>query len=508
MDIKNIYSDLLDMHLNVEILRERADELGIYPNSIHEKEASILFLAGDKDGKQLIVLKKGPVYDKFQGDELIRDGVKVCPLSDENSNTLRELFSYTTPTSHRDHTITIGLGDRLGIASPGHLRLVKDYPVFPVLAQQSIRELNLTDRTYKDVLNAASWAVFQEGYTKGFGADGDHLKTHEEVAMALDYGFTMITLDCSEHIDNDISNASSDEIRAEYDALPEDVRIRLEEKYLGRPIPLSSNYSIAFSLISFMQIVLIYLDAINFTIDIYDEHIKPLDRPIDFEMSIDETLTSTSPEAHYFVARELIDGGVKITSLAPRFCGEFQKGIDYIGDIPQFSEEFIAHFAISEHFDYKISVHSGSDKFSIFPIVGDITKGRYHLKTAGTNWLEAMRVVAKNAPKLYRQIHAFALKNLEEAKAYYQIGADLDNIPAIDTLSDHELPGLFDQPDSRQVIHITYGLILQERDADGKHVFRDKLYDIWHEYEDDYAKLLIAHIGRHLDTLNIKKSIY
>ena len=506
MDIKKIYSELLDVHLSVNVLKERADELSIYPNSIHEKDGSILFLTKDEDEKQLTILKKGPVYDAFEGNEVIKGGVKACPLNDANSKALRELFPYTAPVPHREHAITVGLGDRLGIASPGHIRLVKDYPVFPVLAQQSIRELNLTDRTYEDVLNAASWAVFQEGYTKGFGADGDHLKTHDEVDMALNHGYTMITLDCSEHIDNDISSAGADEIQTKYNALPKETRTHLEEKYLNKTFEIDSNYSISYTDDNFKQIVLIYVNAIDFTLDIYNEHIKSLDRPIDFEMSIDETLTSTSPEAHYFVARELIDGGVEITSLAPRFCGEFQKGIDYIGDIEQFKEEFAAHFAISEHFNYKISIHSGSDKFSIFPIVGDITKGRYHLKTAGTNWLEAMRVVAKNAPKLYREIHEFALENLEEAKAYYHIGADIDNIPSLKTLSDEELPGLFDQPDSRQVIHITYGLILQAKDENGQYVFKDRLYDVWHRYEDDYAKLLIAHIGRHLDTLKIEKN--
>lgn len=505
MDIKNIYSELLDLHLSVDNLKKRADELNIYPNSIQEKDGSILFLSKGKSEKQLIILRRGPLYEAFEGKEVVREGIKLCPLNEANSKTLRELFPYTAPTSHREHDITIGLGDRLGIASPGHIRLIKDYSVFPVLAQQSIRELNLTDRTYEDVLNAASWAVFQEGYTKGFGADGDHLKTHEEVDMALHHGYTMITLDCSEHIDNGVLGAGAGEIQDKYNALPKETRSQLEDKYLDKTFDIDPKCKIHFTADKFKKIVLIYIKAIDFTIDIYNTHIKPLDRLIDFEMSIDETFTPTSPEAHYFVAKELLDGGVEITSLAPRFCGEFEKGIDYIGDIDQFREEFAAHFAISEHFDYKISIHSGSDKFSIFPIVGEITKGRYHLKTAGTNWLEAMRVVAENAPSLYREIHQFALENLHEAKKYYQISADADNIPDVDTLSDEELPGLFDKPDSRQVIHITYGLILQAKEKDGQYRFRDRLYDIWHTYEDDYADRLIDHIGRHIDTLKIHK---
>ncbi len=97
----------------------------------------------------------------------------------------------------------MGVGDRLGIAGPGHIRVFQEYDVYPVFAQQSIRELNLTQRTYKDVLDSTTFSVFREGYTKGFGADGDHLKKPEEVKMALDLGFTMITLDCSEHMHNE-----------------------------------------------------------------------------------------------------------------------------------------------------------------------------------------------------------------------------------------------------------------------------------------------------------------
>ncbi len=505
MNTKKIYTELFNVYLNVDTLKERADELGIYPRSIQEKEDSILFLSHDSDGKHMIIIHKGPVYDAFEGEEVVKEGVKKCPLNKTNSDILRKLFPYTAPTSHKRHDITVGLGDRLGIASPGHIQLIKNYPVFPVLAQQSIRELNLTGRTYEDVLDAASWAVFQEGYKDGFGADGDHLKTHDEVDMALGYGYTMITLDCSDYIDNNVLDASLDEVQNRYDKIPKDIRAKLENKYLNKTFDISPRCHLNFNSKIFKQIVLIYLDAIGFTIDIYKEHIESLEREIDFEMSIDETLTPTSPEAHYFVARELIDGGVEITSLAPRFCGEFQKGIDYIGDIAQFKREFTSHFDISEHFGYKISIHSGSDKFSIFPIVGEITEGRYHLKTAGTNWLEAMRLVAQKAPKLYREIHKFALDNMDEAKAYYHVSAEIDNIPDIDNLTDGELPSLFDMPDSRQVIHITYGLILQAKDEDGDYLFKDKLYDIWNTYEEEYANLLIAHIGKHLQKLGLDK---
>jgi hypothetical protein len=245
---------------------------------------------------------------------------------------------------------------------------------------------------------------------------------------------------------------------------------------------------------------LIYGAAIEFAARIYDALIK--DRPdVDFEISIDETTTPTSPAQHYFVAEELRSSGVAFASLAPRFCGEFQKGIDYIGDVERFRREFEEHATIAKHFGYKISMHSGSDKFKVFPIIGELTDGRFHVKTSGTSWLEAMRLVAvKNAP-LYREIHRFALEAFEDCKQYYQVTADPDKIPDVETMPDSELQTLFFRNDSRQLIHITYGPILNERGSDGSYAFRDALYRFWRENDEEYAELLDAHIGRHLERL-------
>ncbi|MGE5606342.1 MAG: tagaturonate epimerase family protein [Bacteroidota bacterium] len=489
-----------------ELAKASFQEYQVYPDSLQTTAGSLFFIARENGKKFLVILSNGTFPGKFDGSEVNLDNskAKVCDLTNKNCDALRELFPFTKPKNHRGIPITVGLGDRLGLASPGHIRLIKDLPVFPILAQQSIRELNLTGRTYPDVLAAASWAVFQEGYTKGFGADGDHLKTADEVKMALDCGYTMITLDCSEHIDNPVAALSANEIADRYQKLPQDIRAKLEAKYLGKTFDLK-GVSLTFNQADFQKIVLVYLKAINYTIDLYNTLIKNYNRKIDFEMSIDETLTSTSPESHYFVAAELIDAGLEVTSLAPRFCGEFQKGIDYIGELPQFNKEFTAHFKIAEHFGYKISVHSGSDKFAVFPTIGKETGGKYHLKTAGTNWLEAVRVIAAKNPALYRRMHQFALINLAEARKYYHISADPAKVPDINKMSDSELPGLMDLVDPRQVLHITYGLILQAKNPDGTSTFRDEIYETLDQFEAEYYTALERHIGKHLKLLGVMK---
>src|SRR5690606_10742996 len=119
--------------------------------------------------------------------------------------------------------------------------------------------------------------------------------------------------------------------------------------------------------------------------------------------------------------------------------GEFQKGIDYKGDVEQFERELSEHALIAEYFGYKLSIHSGSDKFKVFPIIAKYTKGVVHVKTAGTNWLEAVRVIAKMNPDLYRRMHAFALESLDEALKYYHITPDMDTIAPLDSVSDDNL---------------------------------------------------------------------
>ena len=503
--ILDICKKILDKEISSEDLKSVSTNYNIYPHSITKVEGSILFLAKLDNVKFLVILEQSPLFTKFEGELILDNRGKICPLNYNNSQYLRETFPFTSPTSHKGHPITIGLGDRLGLASIGHLRLAKEYKFFPILAQQSIRELNLTGRTYVDVLDAASWSVFQEGYKNGFGADGDHLKTHEEVKMALDCGFTMITLDCSDYIDNSIYEMDEEQIEQKYSLIEKPVRQVLEKKYLNKAFVINNNMSLTFNNLDFKRIVLVYLNTIEHAASIYKELLTPLHDRIDFELSIDETLFTTSIEAHYFVAAELIDRGVKISSLAPRFCGEFQKGIDYIGDQKQFEEEFTQHFLISGHFGYKISVHSGSDKFSVFPIIGKVTNGNYHLKTAGTNWLEAVRVIALKDPSLFRDIYDFGAKHLEEAKKYYYIKAQSGDIISLDHILDTNIPALLDDENVRQILHITYGLILQNKSEDNKYIFRDRIFELLNTYEEDYSKKLYEHIGKHVEKLNIEK---
>lgn len=498
-----------DSGSNIAALSEKLTKTtnpSVYNRSVQVVGDVLFFMVREGLERKLIVVGDDATTARFSGAvEQVNDyQVQVCPLTTQNRIALQSIFGWLVPQACGKQKASIGLGDRLGLATPGHIATVRNRSVMPILAQQSIRELDLTGRNYTEVLDAAAWAVFQEGYTDGYGADGDHLKRIDDVKMALELGFSMITLDCSEHI-NDLAGSYSDsEVDEHYRQLDPELRRHFETTYLNQTFALASGSKITFTADNFRKMILVYVNALDFAAEVYKTIIKPTDRDIDFEMSIDEVATPTTPQDHFFVANELISRGVQFNSLAPRFVGEFQKGIDYIGDPNRFEAEFKIHAEIADHFGYKISVHSGSDKFMVFNTIGKYTRGRFHVKTAGTNWLEAVRVVAEVNPQLYREMHQYALKNLDEARKYYHVTFNEADIPQLDTLSDQQLPDLMNQPAARQAIHITYGVLLQAKRADGAYLFKDRFYRELLINQELYMQRLKEHIGKHLDLLNVK----
>jgi len=431
-------------------------EAGAYAPSLSEASGTFFLLADTPEGKRLLTVCDGDgVCGDFDGEVYTTDGVcaKICPLTHENARALMAHLPWLKPVGRQGRRFSIGLGDRLGLATVGHLRLLKDRDVFPVLAQQSIRELNLTGRTYNEVVDSAMWAVFQEGWREGWGADGDHIKNPFEIEYALSAGCSMITLDCSDHLGGKDPSAPPEEI---------------------------------------------YKDALYYVRDIYKRFIEPTG--VDLEVSVDETAFPTTPEAHRYIAKTLAGLGVKFESMAPRFIGEFQKGIDYIGDLAAFEACYKEHAAIAEEYGYKLSIHSGSDKFAVFPLIAKHSD-TFHVKTAGTNWLEALRVVALKDPALFRELYAYAKANAGIAKAYYGIKATGESAPEAPA-SDAALVSLFDNEDARQVMHITYGLMLNDA-KDGKHTFKDRFFAFMAKHGDTYAECLSAHIGKHLQLLGL-----
>lgn len=201
--------------------------------------------------------------------------------------------------------------------------------------------------------------------------------------------------------------------------------------------------------------------------NVYENAILTADHSIDLEVSLDKTAETTSPEAHYYVAGRLERAGVFVTSITPRFVGEFQKAIGYIGDTDALREAMALHAAVANCLGHKLSLHSGSEKFTAMPILAEATGGRYHIKTSGTSWLEAVETISKHAPALYRRMHRAALEGIGDARRHYEVHCDLRNVPPLDTVEDAQLPEYLTQNDARQLMHITLRPYSEQAGAEG-----------------------------------------
>jgi hypothetical protein len=479
---------------------EQLTGLTIYLNSVVEADGVTYFLAQSDEGKCLGIMGHAAA---FEGEQ--RGKVTLGPLTAANAAALRQKLPWLRPQPLGLQT-SAGCGDRLGLATPGHVRAVrKAAGIAPIFAQQSMRENTRTGRTPQQVMDDALWGIFQEGWREPWGADADHLKTAEDVDLCVAAGYTFFTIDPGDHVDNEAHSAPLDALKDKIHVLPwdqlEDSPEGLHARYLNRRFEVeaaasASKFALEFNQTTLARAAAKYGRAIAHTVRLY-RHLAAQAEDAAFasefelEMSVDETETPTSIEEHFFIATELKRLGVQWVSLAPRYIGRFEKGVDYIGDLDEFEAELAKHAAIARALGpYKLSIHSGSDKFSIYPIVARHTRGLAHLKTAGTSYLEALRVVAQVEPSLFRQILAYAIERYPEDRATYHVSADLAKVPAPDTLADADLSALLDQFDARQVLHVTFGSMLDR--------FGGEILSVLAAHEEAHYAALEDHFEKHL----------
>ena len=163
--------------------------------------------------------------------------------------------------------------------------------------------------------------------------------------------------------------------------------------------------------------------------------------------------------------------------------------MEYIGDLDELQRDFQTHAEIARALGpYKLSLHSGSDKYSTYPLIAEATKGMVHLKTAGTSWAEALRVIASHDPDLMREVLALALDSFEVNRKSYHLSCDPSRIPTDPT--DDEVARLLDVVDSRQVLHVGYGAILAE--------FGTRMYAVWNDQEEELYRVIADHFVKHL----------
>ena len=478
-----------------------------YPASLVEMGSTALWLISTPQGKRLAVLApfSSTLVESFRGEvSELADGrlLLSCPLDPANAHALRFTLPNLQPVPLGLVT-SAGFGDRLGLATLGHVRaldhVLADHPgkaIAPIFAQQSVRELARTGRSAEQVLADATWGAFEGGWSGPVGADADHLKTPADIDRFAAAGFSFFTIDPGAFVDSGAGGLGGVALEHKADTLPwpalESSLSDLLQRLAGKQFDLG-NFRLALEREQVLRAAVKYGAAVAHVTRLY-RHLESKGIPFELEVSVDETETPTTHAEHIYVASELQRLGVHWVSLAPRFVGRFEKGVDYIGDLDALAADLAGHAAVARALGpYKLSLHSGSDKFSVYPLASAATGGLLHLKTAGTSLLEGLRTLAQVEPDLFRKMLALSIERYPLERASYHVSAELERVPDPASLPDAALPNLLDQFDARQVLHVTFGSLLERYGSD--------LRRILSEHAEEYYQALERHFVRHLGLL-------
>lgn len=326
---------------------------------------------------------------------------------------------------------TIGVGDRFAHQAKAQLRACQlitadGVEVIPVW-NKSNREHTFIGSEPSSVLHAAQEAVQSLNWSHGWHVDADHIRL-ETVDRFIPHS-DFFTIDVADSIGK---AAPGNSVAQFVDRHPELIG---KLSIAGIESPFTTTRA------DIERIAAKYLFAVQESAVIY-RHIadkKGADSII-AEVSMDETDEPQTPPQLLVILAALADENVPVQTIAPKFTGRFNKGVDYVGNLPQFEREFHDDLAVVAHAvkqyglpeTLKLSVHSGSDKFSLYPIIRRTLPkfgAGLHLKTAGTTWLEELIGLAEAGGEglaLAKEIYADAIDHVDELCAPYASVIDID----------------------------------------------------------------------------------
>jgi tagaturonate epimerase len=371
---------------------------------------------------------------------------------------------------------SIGLGDRFGHQGSAQLNAIisaskQGIDITPVW-NKSNREHNTIGTQPLDVRIEADTVTKSAGFKNPYFVDADHINfdTVDRFIECSDF----FTIDVASYIGK---RADEKEILEFLSGV---------EKYTSELKITGTKLSFKTSESQVKQIAERYLFAAIKARDIYRkiEKVKGKGNFVT-EVSMDEVSQPQTPVELFFILKMLASENIPVQTIAPKFSGRFNKGIDYVGDPLLFAKEFESHISVIDYAvkefglpeNLKMSIHSGSDKFSIYPLIGSIIKksGKgIHLKTAGTTWLEEVIGLSESggeALDFVKEIYIESLDKIDELCAPYSDVIDI-NVPLLpskqkiagwsskkfaDTL--RHIPGNPDyNPNMRQLVHVSYKL--------------------------------------------------
>lgn len=470
------------MTLSTAILAQALDRAGVrlIPSSVRELPDGSLLFAARRGPARLVGWVGEGASPVPEAERHMVDGhpVHLFPWDWTAYQALRGRLPALSP-ARCDRPASFGAGDRLGLATAAQLAALQRYPVFPVLAQQSPRELARTGRDFRGVLLDAAWGVLETGYGGPFGADADHLQDEAQVRAAAAAGYSLYTFDLRRAL------ARGPRPPEALSALARSVIAELAGRRIAFP---GGSHRLEEALLEAAACT--YEGALEEVVR-GAEVLRAMGIEADLEISVDETEAETPPEAHAFIAVYLQRRGIPLWSLAPRFPGVFEKAVDYEGEVENFARAAALHAAVARTFGgHRLSLHSGSEKFRILKVFREATGGHFHVKTSGTTWLQAVRVVARRRPDLFTVLYHTARVAFEESRRDYPIALRMEDLPP-DPPQDPE--AALEDRSIRQLFHISYGVLLDRHGMAIEEVLR--------AWEAEHEVAVSTNIERHLAAL-------
>ena len=371
---------------------------------------------------------------------------------------------------------SFGVGDRFAHQAKAQLqafqKLEAEGIVVAPVWNKSNREHTFVGSEPQSVFDAAQAAISAKGWEHGWHVDADHirLETVERFLTCSDF----FTLDVADSIGQPPAPAEVEAFIARHPELVGTITIA------GVSEPFTTTRKEVETVVSK------YLLAVKEAGNIY-RHISAKKGEANFiaEVSMDETDAPQTPSELLIILAALADEKVRVQTIAPKFTGRFNKGVDYVGDLAQFEREFNDDLAVIAHAvqqyglpaNLKLSVHSGSDKFSLYPIIRHAlarTGAGLHLKTAGTTWLEELVGLSEaggDGLVLTKEIYAYALAHVDELCAPYASVIDIDHskLPSAEVVNQWSGPELANairhipghpgfNSNVRQLLHVSFKL--------------------------------------------------
>ena len=378
---------------------------------------------------------------------------------------------------------SFGVGDRFNHEGEAQLKALikannKGVDVTPVW-NKSNREHDIVHSEPKETRIEAEDAVKALAWEGPYFIDADHINLSNVDRFIQHSSF--FTLDVAQYIGNESSTAYVAAFKKSCKKLGDEIEI----PGINDPVKITENL--------LETVAKKYLAAIKEAGSIY-RHIEKTKGSGNFitEVSMDEVEEPQTPVELFFILKMIADEKIPAQTIAPKFTGRFNKGVDYVGDVDQFSKEFeqdlfVIDYAVNNFGlpgDLKLSVHSGSDKFTIYPIMAEIIKKHnkgLHVKTAGTTWLEeviGLAISGDEGLSLAKEIYKQALQRKQELCGPYADVIDINDeqLPANKEVAQwsgekfantlRHIPGHPDYNQHfRQLIHVGYKVAAEMGDA-------------------------------------------